>query len=531
MNDTQISAFGGVMGRVLRDSMSVGTAIMGVVLGLVLLASGFVLGLVGANGLAMLFGQIVAAVALARFALNGMAGESSGTIFSTAGGTWPMALAVAGRYLVLNLLWIVPLLLVGWSLIGSAATPAPLGGSGDHMHSGSTGMPGGAAMQGGAGGLPLMLPILAVLTSKAFIASAVIFVLGMALLPPIFLIVAVRSEKFGDIFSTVLWSNAFSGRLGDLYAIYVVHGGALGMLIILAIPALLLTFAAGKEIGILFLAIGLAYSGGLAITLLGRLCGFFAFGEDLAGPVPAMQSMGGPGGRPRPPEIYGSSEHAGDNAATARVHAETGAGAAPGGSAVGAASLPSGAPTLPDLSHQVAEARDRFESDAEGALGRLGELREQNPAHPQVLHAIALCLHKAGRTPEAMLVAREAVPVCLERGHAVLAAEIFAALWKQAKELGLGHEQIDAVATVLAKAGDHARAITAYGMALQIDHCDRRAIKGLLQLADHKMHREGRPKDAARIYTFLLQYASNTPFAEDIRIGLAEAESRLARAS
>ena len=539
MDDNQITPFGGILGRVLRDSMSVGTAVTGIVLGLILLGSGFVLGLAGAKGLSMILGHIVVAVALARFALNGMAGESSGTIFSTAGGSWPLAMAVAGRYLVLNLLWIAPLLLLVFSLVGSAATPATVGAGGPSAPQSGPGgvvVPGSTAMTGGAAGLMLMLPILAVLTSKTFIAAAVLFIIGMTLLPPIFLIVAVRSEKFGQIFSTVLWSNAFSGRLSDLYAIYVVHGGALGMLFILAIPALLLTFAAGKDIGFLFLSIGMAYSGGLAITLLGRLCGFFALGEELGGPALAMQPVAGPehgmaagrGGRPRPPEIFGAPETAADPHG-AVVAGE--AGAVPGHAARQAAGAPSSPTPVADLSQQVAEARARFESDADGALGALQALREENPGHPLVLHAIASLLHDAGRAPEAVLVAREAIPVCLEHGQAALAAELFAALWKHAKEMGLSHEQIDIVATVLAKAGDHSRAITAFGIALQMDPNDRKAIKGLLQLADHKMHREGRPKDAARIYTFLLQYASNSPFAEDIRRGLADAESRLARAS
>jgi hypothetical protein len=545
MDDAQISPFGGIVGRVLRDSMSVGTAVTGIVLGLVLLGLGFVLGLAGAKGLSMILGQVIVAVALARFALNGMAGESSGTIFSDAGGSWPLAMAVAGRYLVLNLLWIAPFLLLVFSLVGTATTPATVGAGGPSTTQGGPGgvvVPGSTAMTGGSSGLMLMLPILAVLTSKTFIAAAMLFIIGTTLLPPIFLIVAVRSERFGQIFSTVLWSNAFSGRLGDLYAIYVVHGGALGMLFILAIPALLLTFAAGKEIGILFLSIGMAYSGGLAITLLGRLCGFFAFGEEMGGPSLAMQPVVGPGpgtvggraARPRPPEIFGAPETAADlhgGMAAGDTGAPTSHNAPGSHGAPRMAGAPPSPPPVADLSQQVGEARARFESDPDGALGVLQTLREENPGHPLVLHAIALSLHQAGRGPEAVLVGREAIPVCLEHGQAALAADLFASLWKQAKELGLSHEQIDIVATVLAKAGDHSRAITAFGIALQMDSSDRKAIKGLLQLADHKMHREGRPKDAARIYTFLLQYAPDSPFAEDIRRGLADAESRLARAS
>jgi len=511
MDDTRVSAFGGIMGRVLRDSMSIGTAITGVILGLILLAFGFILGLVGASSLGMLFGQIVVAVALARFALNGMSGEWRGTILSTAGGSWPMALVVAGRYIVLNLLWVAPLLLLGMGAVVSATAPVPVYGSGDPSGSLSPGMSG---MPGGAGGLAMTLPLLALFTSKTFLTSAGLSVLGMALLPPIFLIIAVRSAGFGDIFSPALWRATFSGRMGDLYALYSVHGGALGMLLILALPAALLTFAAGKAIGILFLFVALVFGGGLTVTLLGRLCGFFAFGEEDQGPAFATRPAGdrhrasGRASRPRPPEVFGSPEPAAELAPDA-----------------------SGKTPLVDASQRAAQARQRFETDPEGAVGELNELHAQHAPSPQIMHALALCLHKAGRIPEAVSIARQAMPLCIGGGHVVLAAEIYAALWKQARELSLTGAQINAVAAALAKTGDHARAITAYGMALHMDHGDRKAIKGLLQLADHKMHGEKRPQDAARIYTFLLQYASGTPFADDIRRGLVEAESRLARAS
>jgi hypothetical protein len=55
-------------------------------------------------------------------------------------------------------------------------------------------------------------------------------------------------------------------------------------------------------------------------------------------------------------------------------------------------------------------------------------------------------------------------------------------------------------------------------------------VKGLMKIADQRLYREGRPKDAARIYTFLLQYAVDSPLAEDFKRELAVAEARLKRA-
>ncbi|HKQ98513.1 MAG TPA: hypothetical protein VJV75_11605, partial [Candidatus Polarisedimenticolia bacterium] len=153
----------------------------------------------------------------------------------------------------------------------------------------------------------------------------------------------------------------------------------------------------------------------------------------------------------------------------------------------------------------------------------------QHAPNGHVLHALALCLNEAGRADEALETAKAGIPLCLQRGQVVLAADIFAAHWKQASKLGLTPEQIDAVAGALLKKGDLTKAVAAYGLALTMDPTDRKAVKGLMQAADQRLHKDGRPKDAARIYTFLLQYAANSPFADDMKNGLAEAEARIAR--
>jgi len=180
----RVGMFGGVVGRLVRDATAPGTAFTGFVLGVILLASGFVCRMVQADVIGQLFGQIVMAAALARFALNGYSGEYRGTLLSTAGGTWPQALMVAGRYLTLQLMWVVPVFFLGWSAISSALRPET----------------NSVALNGGAGGGTGLLPILGVFTSGAFLWSIGLFFFGMLLLPPVFLIVAVRAEKFEHIF-------------------------------------------------------------------------------------------------------------------------------------------------------------------------------------------------------------------------------------------------------------------------------------------------------------------------------------------
>jgi hypothetical protein len=381
-----------------------------------------------------------------------------------------------------------------------------------------------------AGGMAMALPILAIRASKAVIASMIFILFGLTLLPPIFLIVAVRAERFGQIFSADLWRAAFAGRFADLYVIYAIHGGGVGMMIILAIPVVLLGFSAASEFGILFAFLMFGYMCSLAITLLGRLCGFFAFGEEHTTPAYGRAPAGGGHEAPRvaagftPRVVHGGA--AGMGGAIME-------GAPAVGTPIAAEEMAddSGRPPLPDAVERAAAARARFATDRDGALGDLTQMHAEHAPSAPVMHALALCLHEAGRAAEALDLARQAMPVCIARGQVPLAAELFATFWKQAKELGLDHEQIDAVASSFMRSGDLGRAVSAYGLALTMDPADRKAIKGLMQAADQRLHSEGRPKDAAKIYTFLLMHAPNSPFADDMRRGLAETEARLARAS
>jgi hypothetical protein len=536
MDENGVTAFGGIVGRVLRDAMSFSTAVTAFVLGGVALIVSLVFNYIGGQALSQLVVQVIVAVALARFTLNGLSGEFRGTILSTAGGSWSLALAVAARYLVLNLIWMAPM---GAALVLSLfavwhADPTP-GGMPD-------------APTAPVGGLPLTLPILAILSSKLVLTAAIMLLFGVTILPPILLIVAVRAESFGQIFSPPRWRAAFAGRFADLYAIYAIHAGGIGMMVIVAIPIVVFAFTAASEFGMLFTFMAFAYMCALAITLLGRLCGFFAFGEEHLSPVHALPPAGGPeapeaavGFTPR--VVHGGAAATG--AAGAAFPTTAGAPmaaappgvaphAAPAGDVAAGAAEPAtgdGRPPLPDMAARVAAARTRFATDRDGAIAELKEMHTQHAPSAAVVHALALCLREAGSEREAIEMAREALPLCLAEGQITLAAEVFAAFWKQAKALGLQHEQIDAIASVFMKSADLARAVSAYGLALTMDPSDRKAVKGLLQAADQRLYKEGRPKDAAKIYTFLLQYAPQSPFAEDMRRGLAEAESRLARAS
>lgn len=547
MQEDRVTAFGGVVGRVLRDATSFGTAVTAFILGAVVLTVTFIFTFIGNRPLAQILVQIVVAIALARFALNGLSGEFRGTILSTAGGSWGLAVVVAFRYLALNLIAIVPLLLMLYfsftgALAQATAMHAAGGGAfaaapgGDPSGGLGTADPssGYAPPAAPAGGLALAMPILSVFTSKTVIASFVMLLMAFTLLPPIFLIVAVRAESFGAIFSKEVWLSTFRGRFADLYVIYSIHAGGVGMMIILAVPVVLFGFSAEFEFGVLFGIVAFGYMGALAITLLGRLCGFFAFGEEEAGPGLRLAPAPG-GGFAAPPVATGFTPrvvHGGGAAAPVPVAGTTHeAGMEAHADAAAEPADDSGRPPLLDGETRAAAARAQFATDRDAALGELITLRDRHAPNGHVMHALALCLHEAGRADEALETAKAAIPLCLGRGQVALAADIFAAHWKQASKLGLDHEQIDAVAASLLKKNELTKAVAAYGLALTMDPTDRKAVKGLLQAADQRLHKDGRPKDAARIYTFLLQYAASSPFADDMKRGLAEAEARLARAS
>ncbi len=532
MREDRVTAFGGIVGRVLVDATSPGTAITAFILGAVVLAVSFIFSFIGNPGLAQLLVQIVISIALARFALNGMSGEFRGTILSTAGGSWPIAILVALRYLAISLVALVPpavILTIAFASAMSAST----------AHVDLNGGDGGAALgapPAGASLSPFVLPpILIALTSKPVIASIVFLLLALTVTPPIALIISVRAETFGAIFSKELWVGTFRGRLGDLYVVYSIHAGGLGMIIVGAIPIVLFGFSAQMEFGVLFLGAAVAYMGALAVTLLGRLCGFFAFGDEYAAPGLQLTPSPALGRIEAPPVVVGFSPRvvpggaSASDAPTAQADAS-----APAGAGEASPEEPpdeKGRPPLLDGEARAAAARALFATDPDAALADLIALRDQHAANVHVLHALALSFNEAGRAAESLETARAGIPLGLARGQVALAADLFVAHWKQARALGLDHGQIDAVAGALLKRNDLVKAVAAYGLALTLDPADRKAVKGLLQAADQRLHKEGRPKDAARIYTFLLQYAPNSPLADDMKRGLAEAEARVARAS
>ena len=547
MHQDWTSEFSGVSGRVLRETLSAGTLLSGVCLGFFLTLGGWLLAQLGARDMVAPFAQVVIALALARFAVNGLFGEWRGTIFSSAGGSWARVTMVAAFYFALSAIWLLPAFLL---------TPAA-DEFGPELASLAQGMGGGRVL-----------------------ALLLVCVLGIGLTPPVFLIVAVSAEGFADLVSAAHCKRLFQGRLGDLCVVYVLYLGSLLAALVLTLPLIVAAFGRGVEFGLFVSGLDLLFTGGLAVTLLGRLCGFYAFGEpereaqaaaDLphsappqhrtpTPPAPAgSRPAGATAAPPRAPAAVRQPQPTGTVPAPTHAAAPPAAGAqrhlaAPGARPATAAAAanaaaprstsvpadaaapsavkplhPSGKPSLMDAQRRVDEAQRMMEQDPSRAISMLEELRSSHAPHPLILHALCLMRQGAGHLVEALEVAREALPLCFERGSLIPAAEIFRALAASVKELGLNRDQILSIAAALAKAGDLGTAAQTYAGIVRLDAGERRAIKGLLQIADLKMQDPARTGEAEKIYRFLMQHCASSPLADDMRRGLEEAQRRLAR--
>ena len=505
------STFGGIAGRVLRETLSAGTFLSGLTLVFTLVILGIMLRQFEAANAQTVLIQIGVALALARFARNGLAGEWGGTIFSSQGGSWLDVLRVTIRFAVLSSVWLVPVILLGWrpETVGPAI---------------------GEMMLGGQAGLMLSLTTL-VLTLAA-------------LTPPVFLIVSVGAHDTTDIVSPRHWRRLFSGRGGDLLLVYAVYLGGLGMTLLCLLPLFTAVAFQNRDLALFLGFFALSFTAGMSLDLLGRLSGFFAAcageaaepvpaeaGEALANPilkphapVPGAEPAG-PATSPSWPEIYpvSTGEHSPSSGTQDGVRLT-------GAPAAGNPATPSGKAPLLDAREHVDELDRRLTVDPEGALAALAELNETYAPNPLVLHRLCLALAGRGRQVESLEVAREAIPLCLERGALRLAADIFAAHQDRSDAFGLNRDTALNLAQDIRHHGDLAAAEQAFRSVVDHDRGERRAVKGMIQVAEDHLQRSDYA-EAQRIFRFLLDRCGDSPLAMHIRDGLAEAERRLAKAS
>lgn len=521
-----VEAYGGVSGRVLREAMSGASLITGLSLILSLGALSYIMGKFHADDAFAVLLHLTIIGVLARFAVNGYAGEWGGTVFSDGGGSWIEVGAVSLRYFALSLIWLVPAIILGFrpDTVNAAMGQAFLGGG-----------------------------------SKWLILTAFVMTV-VALTPPVFLIVSVGAVRFRDIVDADHWRTLFRGRTGDLFLIYALYLGALAMTAVLVLPFLVAVAAKNQDVATVMGLGCLAFAGGLAVNLLGRLCGFFAAtafpAGDVTGETAEMMGLGPDGGgssgpaSPRTPEaspqpqvpgmIPGWLEELGHDTAAPAPAGATGSDPAasdgvggPGGTGVqeeeGVPAEPGGKTPLLEAGARVDELAERFSADPAGAIGSLMELREEYAPNPQVLHMLSMCLLRAGQIEDSLEVALEALPLCLNRGAIRLASELYGAHLRNADRLGLVPDVILAISDELRRMGDLPAAEHAYMKVLAANSRETRALKGLLQLAEQHLH-DSEYAEAARIYEVLLECCGDSPFVPHMQEGLAEARRRMAKA-
>ena len=471
------SDFGGTIPGIVETTLSTATLGAGAALGLPIVAVSAVLLAAGAPRLVLPFTLVAASAALARFALNGLSGDRGGSLSSDVGGPWTLALAVALRFLALTSVWYAPLSLLGTISASSAVSPI-------------------AKVFGGAG-------IVGALT-----------LVGLAFTPPVFLIVAASVENVADAFSGDVWRSRFRGRRSDLLLLYAVHAGSCGLLALAALPPLALARAIGPTAGNGAAALAACCVLGVSIRLLGRLCGLFASaapaGVDEAElPVPAAQPAPVPPPTPvRPQAAPPYTTQAIPTAATA---------------------VPPGRlPALLAAKQRVDDALRVAEQDPDGALVRLRQLDADHAPHPLVLHALFMTALRAGRPQDAREAAERAIPVCVERGQASQAAEIFREMRAHRIEAPIGVEALLAIGQALVRMDDLATAAKAFTSVVTGDPQHTRAIKGLLEVADHILHRKHNPEAAAKVYRLVLTTCPHTPLTDFARAGLEAAERTIA---
>ena len=185
-------------------------------------------------------------------------------------------------------------------------------------------------------------------------------------------------------------------------------------------------------------------------------------------------------------------------------------------------------PALLDVATRLEQAWKLYQEEPESAIEGVERLTQSHAPNPFVLHALGMMLARSGDMDRAQELAHEAMPLCLELGQMRLAAELYKMLRRRARSLELNLDELLALALELRQMQQWRTAANAYVGAIKHERLNRKAIKGLLQLAHIMLHQENAPADAGRVYAFLLSRCAESPLVDYMHDGMAEVERRLA---
>jgi hypothetical protein len=322
----------------------------------------------------------------------------------------------------------------------------------------------------------------------------------------------------------------------------------------------MLAMAATYKLAILVGGLSFCLLFGVSVNLLGRLCGFFACGElglidrqvghrpDPAPRTAPAVDVSSPMASPvkvavapqHPPELPAQPGAAATvhPVAVTSFHPETAGTPQP----AHLTATPTVAPQarsseetarrpLDDAKTRVDAAVRDFGQNPDATLAALQGLNAEFAPHPLVLQSLALYNYRAGRVAPSIEAAREAIPLCFERGHSYLAAELFREMRQHRSQLALTMEQLLTIGHTLIKMEDFATAAKAYTAVIGQDSSESRAVKGLLQVGEKILHEKHKPEAAIKVFQYLLQHCSSSPLVEYMQTGMEEAERTMAQAS
>ena len=494
-----LSHFGGVAGDVLRRALRGSTWVSGMALVSALFLTARGLGSIEQPGLFPVAAMLIVSLGLAYHGVRAAAAANASSLKTTDGRT----LVVATRMAIASAVWLVPWMLWGASggrtpeLFDSIGVPSPL--------------------------------------------AAGLYLFGCLVAAPICLIAAVHSKSWIDVLSPVHWGRQFTGRGNDLMVIYTIQTGGAALAAALMTPLVFGAIRLNTTAGFAATAVAACVVLGYWVSLTGRLCGSIhaapaevepvldaELNRDLSEPVseePLVDEPPVTEDRPHDPQRKDDAEHGEEPIREVPKAAKIRRYAAPSKPVAFEVPKPvrniRKTPLL-DAETRVKEAMKRFRLDPSHTLSKLAELNQKFSPSAHVLQSLAICLHRTGHIEHAFKAARQAFPLCFERGYTSLAAALFYELRTQLNKLDLRQSQVLEIATVLQRADELAAAAKAYSLVIHTDPREILAIKGLLDVAERILKVKRKPVAALKVYRFLLEHQNDAGMAAVIRDGIEQ---------
>jgi hypothetical protein len=450
--------FGGVAGEIVRRFAKFSTAL--VVLPAIILV--FLLTLLAGLAswalhlpwwLTVLVSQLVMSPILGKSALAARDGDLDAGFLSN----WDFgALAgFIGRYALLSLAWWIPVLVAARSLVSTLVSTVAMAS---------------------------MNPMALLSARGAMLVLGVVILVAIATIAPaLTLLIATRAVSVPESFAAETWSWLLDRR-GDMPAFFACTIGGVAVFAVLTIPPLLLVvalaFSIKLQLGVAAASLIYAMPAIGGTVLLGRLAGAFVSSDQDPQSEEAIDA---------PPES--------DVPQPATVKP-----AAPQPASV----------TLAQVIKQLAATED---AALPSAIAEAEALRTKNPAHAGLLGELSKLYLRAGRVPEAVDTASEALSRALSSGASGAALTCYVAFQTHRKNLKLKAVEFEELGRALLEQKKFGDAAWCFAATAKVGGEPIRVQKGIIATAD-AANKAGQLQEAARLYQYVLQNAPAAPHAE-----------------